>query len=396
MVRAASCLVAGVLALPVMWLGVAHFTSVEAAAIDVEQPPSGNVKADAKDPKSVNLDGLRDAIATAAKRGENVDEIQKALDAFARTSPKAGSGTVSPQLQALRDAVDAAARKGENVEAITKELVAIEMAVAGKNLARPRPEPVRPEINPNPNPGQPFPFPQPFPVPLQPVAPGGVDVEMFNKAMDLQRKAMELMMKNPRDPEVIKEAQKLRTEAAELLLKAARGGNGGAGLPVPVAPLFPNPDLGFGRAQDRARFGIRMDRVPVIAVEQLGLDPNTGIAVALVMPGSAAEKAGLKVHDIILQFAGKAVTDNTEDFIRLVNEVKAGDKIDIVVLRKGKKVELKGVELPEMKPARPQPGAFDFPNVFPDAPAKPPRPVVPPLPNKDGAGLVPVPLPLLP
>lgn len=389
MFRAGLCVATGALMVVVAWLGVAHFTAVEAAVSADAAPPDAKPAADAKDAKGVDLSALRDAVDAAARKGENVDEIRKALDAFAKTAPKPGAG-VTPQLQALRDAVDAAARKGENVEAVAKELAAVETAVAGKSLVKPRVEPPRPEADPNPGrPGFPFPqaFPNPAPFQIQPLVPGGIDVEMFNKAMELQRKAMELMLKNPRDPDVMKEAQKLRTEAAELLLKAARGmggaggfgGFGGAGgLPMPIAPiapLFPNPD--FGRIPDRARFGIRMDRVPALASEQLGLEPNTGIAVAMVMPGSAAEKAGLKVHDIILQFAGKAVTDNTEDFIRMVNNVKAGEKIDLVVLRKGKKVDLKGVELPEVKQNRPQVAPFEL-----DPPMKP-RPSVPPLPKKD-------------
>jgi serine protease Do len=379
------CVVAGVLLVIAAWVGVAHFTSVEAAPLSVNATAEPAVKPvadekDAKDAKAVDLTALRDAVDTAAKRGENVEAIRKALDAFAKTSPKAANGAVPAELQALRDAVDAAARKGENVEAIAKELAAVERAVAGKSLAKSRPEP-RPEPEPNPNPGR-VPFPNPFPnpgvFPAQP--PAGIDVELFNKAMDLQRKAMELMLKNPNDPEAIKEGQKLRREAAELLLKAAAGGGGGlGGLGGLPAPLFPND---FGRVPERARFGIRMDRVPAVAVEQLGLEPNMGIVVAMVLPNTPAEKAGLKVHDIILEFAGKAVTDNTDDFIRRVNEVKVGQKIDIVVLRKGKKVDVKGVELPDMKQGR-----------VLDQPAKPlPRPVVPNFPDNLGG----LPLPLLP
>jgi S1-C subfamily serine protease len=148
-----------------------------------------------------------------------------------------------------------------------------------------------------------------------------------------------------------------------MMLKAVRGGAG-----VPVMPLFPD----FNRVPDRGRLGIRLERVPAVAADQLGLEPNTGIAVSLVVPNSAAEKAGLKVHDIILEFAGKPVSDNTEDFIRRVGEVKAGEKVDLVVLRKGKKVEVKGVELPEAaKPFRvPQPAAPNLllPGLLPNLP----------------------------
>jgi S1-C subfamily serine protease len=130
-----------------------------------------------------------------------------------------------------------------------------------------------------------------------------------------------------------------------------------AGIGGDVMPLFP----GLPRVPDRARLGIRMERVPAVAAEQLGLAPNTGVVVSMVTPNSPAEKAGLKVHDIILEFAGKPVSDNLDDFIRRVGEVKAGEKIDIVVMRKGKKVEVKGVELPEVKPAGVRPAVPNLP-----------------------------------
>jgi hypothetical protein len=221
----------------------------------------------------------------------------------------------------------------------------VERAVAGKSLAKPKPEP-RPE----PAPDRPNPFPA-FPnvpeLPAFPNAggmPGGIDVQAFNKAMELRKKAMDLMMKNPRDPE----ARKLLQEANDAMLKAARGGLGGG-----VMPLFPD----FGRAPDRGRLGIRLERVPAVAADQLGLEPNAGIVVTTVVPDSAAAKAGLKVHDIVVEFAGKPVQGDLDDFVRQVGAVKAGEKVNLVVLRKGKKVEVKGVELPEAAKAFPVPEA---------------------------------------
>ena len=379
MVRAGMCVATGVLATVAAWVGGAHFVSV-AAAPPADAKPVG----DAKDAKGVDLTALRDAVQSAGKRGENVDEVRKALDAFEKAAPKPDAGGVPPELQALRDAVDAAARKGENVEAVAKELAAVETLVAGKSLAKPKPPEPRPDpeprpgglplfpnpLNPNLVPGG---FPMvPFPLPLNPnLVPGGIDIELFNKAMGLRRKANELMMKNPRDPDALKERQKLLAEATELM-KAARDGGGIGGIGGLPAPLFPD----FGRVPDRARLGIRMDRVPPVAAEQLGLEPNTGIAVALVLADSPAEKAGLKIHDIILEFAGKPVTDNAEDFARRVSEIKAGAKVDLVVLRKGKKVEVKGVELPEANPLRVPPQRVPFPVPLQPG-AVPPDPLVP-------------------
>jgi hypothetical protein len=409
MVRAGLCIAAGVFAAVVAWVGIVHLTPLEAA-----QPPKA---ATGGDGKPVDLTALRDAVDAAARKGENVDEVRKALDALEKTAPKGGR-IVTAELQALRDAVDAAAKKGENVEAITKELVAVETAVAGRALTKPKPEP-QPNAEP-PNPFQrvprppvgapelPFPIlPNPaFPNPLFPNAGGvggvgGVDRELFNKAMELRRKAMELMLKDPNDAEAQKEARKLQEEATELLLKAARGlAAGGAGGGIGVMPGFPElgrmPDI--GRIPDRARLGIRLERVPPLAVEQLGLEPNTGIAVAMVAAGSVAEKAGLKVHDIILEFAGKAVTDNTDEFITRVNAVKNGEKIDIVLLRKGKKVEVKGIELPAVQPI-PRPALPNAANPFrkaADALGAPPAPGDPvkPLPAKPLPPVVPPPNPL--
>lgn len=361
------------------WIGLSLI------AQDAKPPVPATPVTDAKDAKPIDLTALRDAVDTASKRGENVDGIKKALAAFEKVSSKIKPGTVPAELQALRDAVDDAARKGENVEAIAKELTAVEMAVAGKSLTKPRPQP-----QPDPGPGPELPF-QPFPgLPPLPNAgplPGGIDVELFNRSMELRRKALDLMVKNPRDPEAIKEQQKLLAEANELMMKAIR--NMGGGRLAPMPPLFPN----MGLIPDRVRLGIRMERIPALAVEQLGLEPNMGIAVSMVMPGSAAEKVGLKVHDIILEFAGKPVSDNLEDFVRRVNEVKVGEKVDIVVLRKGKKVEMKGVELPEaakrpaplVNPALPLPGLLPeqpgkqlpLPGVLPDLPVNPALPVNP-------------------
>jgi hypothetical protein len=289
-----------------------------------------------KEPKPLDLSALHEAIAAASRRGNNVDAIRTALEAFEKSQPKGKVERVPAELQALRDAVDAARRKGENVDGIAKELVAIEVAVVGKSLAKPRPEP-RPEPM-LPNFGV-FPDP-PFPILPNPgFGVGGIDIEMFNKAMALRRKALELRVEKPRDPEAAKEALKLEAEARELIAQAARNAGG----------------LGFEmvRIPDRARLGIRIERVPPIAVEQLGLEANTGVAVSFVSPGSAAEKAGLKTHDIVLEFGGKPVTDNTDEFIRRVNDVKTGEKVDLIVLRKGKKVDVKGIELPDVPPRRP-------------------------------------------
>lgn len=95
--------------------------------------------ASADAPKAVDLSDLRDAIATADKRGENVDDIRRALDALEKKLAKGAAvpkGAAPAELAALRRAVEAAARKGERVDAIVKELEAVEKALTGRVFVR--------------------------------------------------------------------------------------------------------------------------------------------------------------------------------------------------------------------------------------------------------------------
>jgi hypothetical protein len=145
------------------------------------------------------------------------------------------------------------------------------------------------------------------------------------------------------------------------MLEAMRGiEQFGAGLGLPeFAPREIAPPAGgipqFSVA-GRVRLGVRLERLTPVVVEQLGLEKGRGVSLAAVDEGSAAEKAGLKPYDIVMEFAGKPVSDDLGDLARRVSEVRAGVKVDMVVLRKGKRVEIKGVELtgpPGGPPLRP-------------------------------------------
>ena len=57
------------------------------------------------------------------------------------------------------------------------------------------------------------------------------------------------------------------------------------------------------------------------------------------IPGSPAAKAGIKKGDVIIQFAGKDVT-TFDSLVNVVAVHRPGEKVDIRVLRDGKKVEL--------------------------------------------------------
>jgi hypothetical protein len=124
-----------------------------AAIVGLALSPSLSV---AQEQKAPDLSDLRDAVKAASKRGNNVDEVAKALDALEKalakgfTPPKPGAAPPA-ELVALREAVEAAGKKGENVDGIRAELETIEKAITGKALTPPKPVPVEPPPTPQPD-----------------------------------------------------------------------------------------------------------------------------------------------------------------------------------------------------------------------------------------------------
>ena len=100
------------------------------------------------------------------------------------------------------------------------------------------------------------------------------------------------------------------------------------------------------------RLGVSIDRPSDVLAEHLNLEKNTGLLITDVVDESAAAKAGLKMHDILVEFGGKPVPNNPIEFARMVEEAKANTPMDAVVIRKGKREEIKGISLPEPRPIR--------------------------------------------
>jgi C-terminal processing protease CtpA/Prc len=114
---------------------------------------------------------------------------------------------------------------------------------------------------------------------------------------------------------------------------------------------FNLPELPFSRAgrPSEGRLGIMVAKPSDTLVDQLGLTKGKGLVIQDVRPDSAAEKAGLKTHDVIVEWNGKPVPDEVADFIRLVDEVKANTPVDAVVVRKGQQQTVKGITLPDLR-----------------------------------------------
>jgi serine protease Do len=115
-----------------------------------------------------------------------------------------------------------------------------------------------------------------------------------------------------------------------------QAGNLGIGFAVPInAVIELLPQLRQGKVI-RGRIGVSLDRtVNRETLKQLGADGGRGALVSNVEPNGAAEKAGVRRGDIIVEFNGQPVTDNDELVNRVVRTAP-GTSVPMKVLRDGK------------------------------------------------------------
>jgi len=90
---------------------------------------------------------------------------------------------------------------------------------------------------------------------------------------------------------------------------------------------------------NRGRLGVMIQEVTADLAESFGLDSPQGALVADVEADSPADKAGIKISDIILKFDGKTINSSI-DLPRLVGATKPGEKSRLTIWRKGKQQEL--------------------------------------------------------
>jgi serine protease Do len=88
----------------------------------------------------------------------------------------------------------------------------------------------------------------------------------------------------------------------------------------------------------------------------MGVDKDTkGVAIAEVIEDSAADKAGLKRYDVIVELDGEPV-ENGNEFLNRVAMLKPGTKVTIVVIRDGKRKTLTA-KLDKRPPQEQMPGS---------------------------------------
>ena len=122
------------------------------------------------------------------------------------------------------------------------------------------------------------------------------------------------------------------------------GGNIGIGFAIPINLVKDVAEqlIEHGEVR-RGLLGVGIEDLEPLLAEAMGLDNTQGVLVTRVSPGRAAEKAGVKRDDIVLEVDGQPV-HNAVDLRSLIGSTAPGVEVELLVLRDGERKRIE-VEL---------------------------------------------------
>lgn len=109
-------------------------------------------------------------------------------------------------------------------------------------------------------------------------------------------------------------------------------------VPVNIVKKIVSDLIDFGSVR-RAVLGVTMSPVTQEMADELKLSSLNGVYIVEVLPGSAAEKAGVKEKDVLIRIDSVLVR-NASSVQEMVNGFYPGDKAVLTVIRGGKEKEL--------------------------------------------------------
>ncbi|MDK2811997.1 MAG: serine protease Do [Petrotoga sp.] len=125
--------------------------------------------------------------------------------------------------------------------------------------------------------------------------------------------------------------------------------NIGFAIPINIAKRFADSVMETGSFQ-RAYLGVYISNITEELKKSLGLEVDKGAYVQDLVPGGAAEKAGIKVNDVIVEVNGKKI-ENVDDLTSLISTYPAGTTVEVVVDRFGERITFNvtlGSQTPEV------------------------------------------------
>ncbi|UCD11714.1 MAG: Do family serine endopeptidase [Nitrospinaceae bacterium] len=118
------------------------------------------------------------------------------------------------------------------------------------------------------------------------------------------------------------------------------GGNIGIGFAVPInLAKSILEELKESGKVTRGWLGVMVQKLTPELAQAFKLNETRGALVGNVVPGSPADKGGIRRGDVIVGFAGKDV-DRMEALPKLVAAIHPGDEVRVDVLREGEKKRL--------------------------------------------------------
>ena len=132
------------------------------------------------------------------------------------------------------------------------------------------------------------------------------------------------------------------------------GGSIGLGFAVPsnMARTVMEQLVKTGRVR-RGQLGITVLKIPSEGASKLGVTQGPGVLVYQVLPGSGADRAGLRQGDVITALNGSTVTD-PNSFRNLIAGTSPGTEVTLTVRRQGSETQVKA-RLDEFTPQAEQP-----------------------------------------
>ncbi|HUQ93597.1 MAG TPA: PDZ domain-containing protein [Bryobacteraceae bacterium] len=112
----------------------------------------------------------------------------------------------------------------------------------------------------------------------------------------------------------------------------------------------------------RSFLGVAVVEVTTERAKALQLREERGVEVTRIEDDSPASRAGLRLHDVVLEYQGQRV-EGTEQFVRLVRETPAGREVKLLISRNGQPQtvtaavaarRMKGLDLGELNIAIPR------------------------------------------
>ena len=120
------------------------------------------------------------------------------------------------------------------------------------------------------------------------------------------------------------------------------GASSGIGFAIPsnIVRAISEQLIKYGNIS-RGIFGVRSEPVSRDLAELLELPDINGVVVTEVIAGSEADKAGMRIDDVIIEVDGREVA-NSEDLGTKIALLRVGEEFDLTVIRDGEEFQVRG------------------------------------------------------